>query len=262
MNYIFDVLPLLLLFVIFFMAFSFVETVILLAIKYYLRKYWVIFVDNLMRGVTFHRNLMRLLAIGSLALLLAFLVLFTPIFDILVGSDEVIKILAIALIVEMILIYLFSNREIAETVIEKRIHLYTFTLFSLIAYTSIMMMANQSYADYRQAVNKNLVYPVVQTIERSYEQRMEDRIMNAMHEKIKAGECEPVDYGLREIGPGVIQFAHIRDDLSLLGLGVVDGLPAPEDALPRGTLCVQETHFLFTPDGKWYQVIESEAEGD
>lgn len=260
MNYIFDVLPLLLLFVIFFMAFSFIETVILLAIKHYLRKYWVLFVDKLMRGVTFHKNLVRIAAVSSLVLLTCFMVLFTPLFDILIGGNDVIQFLGIILLIEMILIYIFSNREAAETTIEKRIHLYTFTLFSIIAYTSIMMMANQSYADFEHSVNRSLVYPVVRTIERNYEQQVEDRLMTVIREKVKDGECAFADYGDLEATPGIVQFAYVRDDLGLVESGYAEGEPIAEGQALRGLLCVHETKFMLTPEGKWYQVLEQTRE--
>ncbi len=260
MTYLLDIIPLLLLFVIFFMAFSFIETVIMLAIKYYIKKYWVVFVDKLMRGIIFHKNMIRIMAVGSLALLASILILLTPLFDIFVGDENVIKFLGYILIVEMILIYFFANREVSETVIEKRIHLYAFSFFSIIAFTAIMLMANQSYADYEKSINKSFVYPIIRHIEKDYEQRVEDRLMLVIRDQIKDGECELVDYATNEAEPGLIQFAYVRDDLPLAEKGYVTGIAAQKGELLNGMLCTHETKFMFTPDGKWYQVLQQKSD--
>jgi hypothetical protein len=252
-----NVIPLLLLFIVFFMAFSFVETVILLAIKHYLREYWVAFVDKFMKSIIFHGRLVRLLAVGSLALLLSLMVLFTPLFDILVGGKDAIRILGGVLIVEMVVIFLVSNREVAETKIERQIHLYVFTFFSITAYTVIMLMANKSYAGYQETVNQGFVYPIIHSIEANYETRVEDRLIEVMREQIKEGECQEIDYAKIPLEPGLIQFAHVRNDVALAESGYVKGEPVEEGQPLRGEVCTHETKFLLTPDGKWYEVLQA-----
>lgn len=247
--------PLLLFLIIVFMAFSFIETIIIFSIKYYMRTHWVFFVDKLMKQVTFNKTLVRVLAMGSLAVLVVFMVLFTPLFDILVGGDDIIQLMGLILILEMFIVYLAASREVAEVTIEKRIHLYVFTFFSITAYTAIMMMANRGYANYEKSLNNTFYYPIVHSIERGYEERVEDRLIEIMREDIKEGGCEYMDYATPE-NDGVVVFSYIKNDKGLVEAGYIQGEPAEPNAPLRGVICTHETKFMITPDGKWFQVLE------
>lgn len=250
-----ETVPLLLFLVIVFMAFSFIETIIILAIKYYLRTHWVFFVDRVMKHVTFHPGVMRIAAAASLAILVGAMVLLTPLFDILVGGDDVLRLMGLILALEMIIVYLVANREISEVTIEKKIHLYVFIFFSITAYTVIMMMAEQGYKNYENKINSSFIYPIIRSIERGYEDRIEDRLIAIMREDVKSEECTFVDYREPQF-EGVVQFAYIKDDVALVEAGYVPGEPAPKTEPLRGIVCTHETKLMITPDGKWFQVME------
>jgi hypothetical protein len=247
-----NALPLLVFLIASFLAFYFVETVILFALNRLLRKHWKVVVDRLLRTIVHHRTLVRTLAYGSIALIIILLFVFTPLAELLVDGTGVLRYLALILITTMLIIYYIGSRGISKVVIERRIHLYVFTVLSLLAFTGIMAMAHEGYTVYEDAINRAFVEPIVEGIEEQYEKKLEDRLLEIFREQVKKGECEYYDYA-EKTGPGLTQFVFIKEDPAL-----ADENPEiiPQGEPLRGKNCVHETKFLLTSEGKWYQVIE------
>ena len=243
-------LPLLIFLVVSFLAFYFVETIILFILNFLIRRYWKFVVDSLLHTIVRHRVLMRALALVSIAAVIFLLFRFTALADLLVGGSQALRLLALILLLTMIVIYRIGSRSLTKVVIEKRIHLYVFTLLSLLAFTGIMTAAQGGYAIYEKTINKAFVDPIVGNIEQQYEKRVEDRLLEIFAEQVKAGQCEDL---LAENGSaGVTNLIFIKEDPSLTEK---EPVPAAE-GVPAGKVCVHETKFLLTPEGKWYEMIE------
>jgi hypothetical protein len=250
-----DYVPLILFLVIFFMAFSFLETVVLFLTNAIIRRNWRVVVDKLLKAIVHHRTLVRVAAVGSLALVFGLITTFTPLLDILAGGSQILQLLGAILVVGMVLVYLFSKKP-DKIVIEKRIHLYIFVLFSIFSYTGIMVVAAEGYAAYEASVKESLVTPVVQSIEKDYESRVEDRLMEVVRDMVKDGECPYYDYADQKDVRGITQFIFMRDDPALR-TGDISPRDIRQPGEPlAGKRCVHETVFTLTPEGKWYEVLE------
>lgn len=249
-----DALPLLVFLIVSFLAFYFVETVILFVLNWFLRKHWKFVVDRLLRAIVRYRNMMRIAAFGSIALIIILLFIFTPLADLLVDGTGALRFLALILVTTMLIIYYIGSRTLSKVVIERRIHLYVFTILSLLSFTGIMTAAHGGYTVYEDAINQAFVEPIVETIEEEYEKRLEDRLLEIFRDEVRKGGCEYYDYA-DKTGTGLTQFVFIEQDP-----GLADENPEiiPKGEPLRGKNCVHETKFILTPEGKWYQVIEQD----
>lgn len=249
-----DAIPLIVFLIISFLAFYFVETVILFILNRLLRLHWKIVVDKLLRAIVHHRILMRTLAYGSIAALIILLFIYTPLADLLVAGTGILRFLALILVVTMLIIYWIGSRSLSKVVIERRIHLYVFIILSVLSFTGIMTIAQEGYTAYEDAINQAFVEPIVENIEEQYEKRLEDRLLAIFREKVKRGGCEYYDYS-EKTGSGITQFVFIEQDP-----GLADENPEiiPKGEPLRGKNCVHETKFILTSEGKWYQVLEQD----
>jgi len=249
-------LPLLVFFVVCFLTFYFVETVLLLALNFYVHKYAKFVVDKLLWAVAGHRTMMRIAVLGVISLVVVFLFCFTPLADLLVAGTGVLRFLALILITTMLIIYYIGSQSLSEIVIVKRIHLFIYVILSLFAFTGIMSVARDWYTVYQEVINQAFVTPIVESIEESYDQKLEDRLLDVFRGKVKKGECEYYDYATKN-GSGITQFVFVKKDQFLADK---DPLIRPKGEPPAGKNCVLQTKFLLTPEGKWYQVIEQDFE--
>ena len=244
-------LPLLIFLVVAFLAFYFIETIILFILNFLIHRYWKFVVDSLLHTIVRHRTLMRMLSFTSVALITFLLVKYTPLADLLAEGSDALRLLALILLFTMILIYWIGSRSLTKVVIEKRIHLYVFTILSLLSFTGIMTLAHEGYAVYEEKINEAFLQPIVGNIEKQYAQRIEDRLLDILTEKVKAGECE--DFSADEAGGAdLTHLMLVRQDPSL---AEKDPEKIPEGVL-SGKKCVYETKFLLTPEGKWYEIVE------
>jgi len=249
-------LPLLIFLVVSFLAFYFVETIILFILNFMIHRHWKFVVDKLLRTIVRHRIIMRTLSLGSIAVIIFLIFRFTSLADLLVDGSEALRLLGLILLITMIVIYLIGSRSLTKVVIERRIHLYVFTILSLLSFVGIMTAAQSGYSAYEGTINKAFVKPIVENIEEQYEQRVEDRLMEIFAEQVKNGECEYYDYAKAE-GGGLTHFVFIKKDPTLAE-------HKPEFRMKgeplAGKRCVHETTFLLTPEGKWYEVLEQKFE--
>ncbi|MFH0838045.1 MAG: hypothetical protein V1880_02160 [Patescibacteria group bacterium] len=247
-------LPLLVFLIVAFLAFYFIETIILFTLNHLIRRYWMFVVDRLLRTIVHYRNMMRIAAFGVIALITVLLFIYTPLADLLVAGMSVLRFLALILFTTMLSIYYIGSKSMKEVVIAKRIHLFIFIILSLLAFTGIMSAAQNGYAMYEEAINRAFVEPVISNIEDKYEKRLEDRLLAIFREDVKNGKCEYYDYA-NKTGSGLTQFVFIKQDPAL-----AEKNPEirPKGEPLAGKNCVHETKFLLTPEGKWYEVLEQE----
>lgn len=249
-----DALPLFVFLVVSFLAFYFVETIILLGLNHFIRRRWKFVIDTLLRVVAHHRNMLRIASFGVISLIIVLLFIFTSLADLLVAGvgPSILRFLALILVVTMLLIYYIGSKNLNEVIIAKRIHLFIFIILSLFAFTGIMSAARDGYEIYEEAINQAFVRPIVTDIEEQYEKRMVDRLLDIFREEVKEGGCEYYDYA-NEKGADITQFMLIREDKTLAEEN--PEIRAKGAAL-AGKKCVHKTQFLLTPDGKWYEVVE------
>ena len=98
-------LPLIIFLVVSFLAFYFVETIILLILNHTIRRYWKFVVDRLLRTIVRHRFLMRTLSFGSVAVIIFLLVRYTALADILISGGGVLRLLVLILLFSILIIY-------------------------------------------------------------------------------------------------------------------------------------------------------------
>lgn len=249
-------LPLLIFFVVTFLAFYFVETVLLLALNFCVHKYAIFVVDKLLWAIAGYRTLMRIAAFGVISLIIVVLFHWTSLADLLVAGTGVLRFLALILVTTMLIIYYIGSRSLSEILIVKRIHLFIYIILSLFAFTGIMSVARDGYVIYQDAINQAFVAPIVENIEYQYHEKLEDRLLNVFRQKVRRGECEYYDFADKQ-GAGVTQFIYIKTDQTLAEENPeirAKGLPL------AGRSCVLQTKFLLTPEGKWYEVLEQDLE--
>lgn len=249
-----NALPLLIIVVVSFLSFYFIETVILFFLNRFIRKHWEIVVDTLMRAIVRRKNMVKITVFSSLALVVTLLVLFTPIVEILIGGEQVLRLLAMTLLTTMLAVYWIGSRTIGTVVIEQRIHLYIYIVLSLISFSAIMWIAQTKYTLYEIAINEAFVQPIVENIEEEYEQKLEERMLRIFRSMVNHDDCEYIDYAEMN-GEGLTQFIFVRKEPMLAEENPVI---RPQGAPLEGKKCVLETNFLLTPEGKWYQVLEQE----
>lgn len=249
-------LPLFIFIVVSFLAFYFVETILLFTLNFYIKKHWQFIVDRLLRTIVHHRTMVRIVVFAIISAIVILLFMFTSLADSLVVSAGagIFRFLAIILIITMLMIYYVGSQSMKEVVIARRIHLFVFIVFSLFAFTGIMSVARGSYEVYEDMVNKAVVKPIVTEIEKGYEERIETRLLGIFKEEVKEGDCSYNDYAEKTSG-GITHFVFVKEDPSL-----AEESPKirPKGEPLAGKECIHETKFLLTPEGKWYEVIEQE----
>lgn len=249
-----DALPLLIIIIVSFLSFYFVETVMLFLLNRLIRRHWEVVVDRLLRVIVRHRTLVRILAVGSVALVAALLITITPIAEVLLSKNNALRILALILLLTVGVIYWISSRNLGTVVIERRLHLYFYTIISMVIFSAVMVAAQGKYALYETAVQEALVQPIVSNIEEEYEQKTEGRLLRLFRGMVRNDECEYFDYATKQ-GSGITQFVFVRAEPVL---AEEDPEIRPSGDPLAGKNCILETKFLLTPEGKWYQVLEQD----
>ncbi len=249
-------LPLLVFLIASFLTFYFVETLIIISLNRLIRTYWKFVVDKLLRAVVRHRNMMRIASFAVISLIIVLLFIYSPLADLLVAGTGVLRFLALILVTTMLIIYYIGSKNLKEVVIAKRIHLFVFLILSLFAFTGVMSIAKDGYVIYEDLISRAFVKPIVSDIvseiEGKYEQRTEEKLLEIFSNDVKNDKCEYYDFA-KKTGAGFTQFVFLRQDPTL-------AYEYPEirakDQPLEGKLCIHETKFLLTPEGRWYEVLE------
>jgi hypothetical protein len=250
-----EILPTLLFFVMFSIAFSFLELLLIFILNGLGRKYWTFVVDFVIRSHVHHGAWIRRGLIVLLGFALAAVIVYTPLVDILVGSSREMRLFALALALVMALIYSISIRKTARTQIERTIYRVIFFLVSLVLYIGILAIAQTSYTRYFQFVDTQLINPAAQTVGQSLEDQQKQTLLEQFRAMNQKGLCKPIDYSQsKEVG--LKNFVLVTTDP---GLAFGSAFPDTSDpkAFLKGRQCTDgKNTFLLTEWGSWYWVID------
>lgn len=241
-------------FVAFFLSFSLIEAVIILALNRLMFRYWGFTVNVLIRSKALYGSQIRVATLITITLLTGGLLFFTSFLQILASATMEIKVFAVEIFLAMILIYLTTTRKLTQLFIEKQIHLYLYLYVSVILYVFMVIQANQSYAQYKNFINANVV-SVTGGVERILESDQKGRLLKTFRNQVAEGGCTEVDFVQGAETTGVRHFVYVITDPDLAR--AQKALPEDEVDPFVGRACTDGAEtFLLTDYGKWYWVID------
>ncbi len=249
-----EIVPPLLFFIVFSVVFSFLELLLVFFLNSLGRKYWEFMIDVVIRSRVHHGGVIRAVLAFAIASVVAVVVLFTPMVDVLVRGGGEMRLFALVLALVMALFYSITIRKSARTEIERNIYRMVFFLVSIALYIVILYVAEKSYGDYVRYVNAKFINPTVQVVSNTLENREKDRLLGQFREMNAQGLCVPADYSESKVA--LTNFVLVETDP-----GLAYGQGEPDPANPKGYLkgraCSdgKET-FLLTEWGSWYWVIQ------
>lgn len=256
-----EILPPLIFFFIFSIAFSLLELIVIFLLNRLGQKHWEFMIDVVIRSKVHHGKLIKCIILIFLGILAAIVVIYTPLIEILAMASKELKFFALLLALLMFLIYSINIRKTVRLDIVKKIYKTIFLVISLIFYISILVMANESYGSYVEYVNRQFIRPAVKGVETVIEEREETRLLNKFRQSYMDGKCRDADYReMDEKKTGVKNFVLIASEPELaFGDSEID--PENPKANLKGKECSDgENTFLLTEHGNWYWVIEEELD--
>lgn len=252
-----EILPPVIFFVVFSVAFSLLELIVIFLLDRIESKHWEFMIDVVIRTKVHHGKLIKYSVLIILAAFSAILLIYTPLIDVLASSTKELKIFAVLLALVMFLIYAVNVRKSTKIAIEKKIYETIFFVMSLVLYVSILILANESYGTYAEYIKTNLINPAVQSVEAVTEEQKKNQLLKKFREQYLNNECEKADYSQEE------EKAHVVKNFVLIAkepeLAYEDGEFDPEDpkSVLKGMRCLDgENTFILTANGNWYWVIE------
>jgi len=250
-----DLLPTILFFVIFFIAFTLLELLVVFFLNRLGRRNWEFMIDVVIRSGVNHGRLIKWLVFLLLLLLIIAMLLTTPIFAVLERATFEFKVFAVVLALFMFLIYALNIQKTSRVKIEKKIYGTIFFVLSVSAYVVILILANETYESYRHFVNQQLIRPTVVEVSTALEDIKKEKLHQKFRKQYLAGECEPVDYTEEGVQEGELaNFVLVAYD-SDLSISDTEALPKEATAFLKGQACTDgEETFLITRDGRWYWV--------
>lgn len=251
---IYEIFPQIIFFVFFTVIFSLLELILILILNKIGIKHWEFIIDVIIKDSIHHKRLIQQLAVIFFVFIILLLVLFTPILDLFYSSNLGFIIFAIILALWMILIFLVSIRKNTHLKIEKKIYGAIFLFISIIAYTAILLIANNSYGEYQDYVNNNFLKPVVISVNNAKEDREEIKLFNKFKAQYLNGNCDSVDY-TKEGNALILKNLQLIASSPELAFDTIDE-NFTEDLL-KGYACSDNKHtYLLTANGNWYWLSE------
>ncbi len=251
-----EILPPLLFFVAFSVVFIFLELLLVFVLNSLGRKYWEFVIDVVIRSQVHHGKAIRYALVFVLAVVVAAVVLFTPLVEVLVRGSGEMRLFALILALVMAFFYLVTIRKASRMHIERVIYHVVFFLVSIALYIVILCIAEKSYGDYVRYVNANFINPTVETVGNVLENREKDRLLAQFRDMNAKGLCPEKDYTQsKEIG--LKNFIWVSDEPALaFGTSKPDSVNDPKGYL-KGKVCTDgKSTFLLTEWGSWYWVIQ------
>jgi hypothetical protein len=251
-----EILPPLLFFVAFSVVFVFLEVLLVFVLNGLGRKYWEFVIDVVIRSQVHYGKAIRYALVFVLAAILAAVILFTPLIDILVRGSGEMRLFALLLALVMALFYFVTIRKTARMKLERDVYRIVFFLVSIALFILILSIAERSYGDYVRYVDANFINPTVETVGGVLENQERDRLLVQFREMNAKGLCVIRDYTQsKEVG--LKNFVWIMDEPSLaFGAARPDPAKDPKGYL-RGKACSDgKDTFLLTEWGSWYWVIQ------
>lgn len=250
-----NIVPSLIFFLAFFVAFSLVELLFILLLNRLEKRNWEFVIDHLIRLKVHHGKLVSFIAAIGILILLGAVYLFTPFFTIIANLSGTLVVLSVCLIAVMLIIYITTTRKVIRLDLEKHVHGYMYFMISFILYVFIVTLSSQSYGVYQNYVNKRFVTTTLKGVQKQLDEKEEKKILNLFRKEIREGGCEYVDYTQKE-GSGLTHFIYVTTDEEF-----IETVGSVQEPLLKGKECSNEENtFLLNSKGKWYWVIAEEME--
>ncbi|MBU0727050.1 hypothetical protein KKA95_00010 [Patescibacteria group bacterium] len=246
-----NIIPSLLFFLAFFIAFSLVELLFILLLNRLEKRNWEFVIDHLIRLKVHHGKLVSIIGGLGIFVVLMSALIFTPFFKVIYYASTELAVLSVLLIFVMVVIYATTTRKMVRLDLEKKVHGYIYFIVSFILYVFIVTLASQSYNSYQNYVNKTFVDPTVKEVQTKLDEQEEERLLTLFREDYLNGDCIEVDYAEKE-ATGLTHFIYITTDIEFATMKTI------EDSMTtfKGYECTDgENTFMLTDEGKWYWVI-------
>ena len=255
---IFDIIvPSIFFFIAFFLAYSLVEAFIILLLNRIMFRTWGFTLEKLKTNHERYGGKIRFVTLFLIGVVIAAMLKLTNLLEILQAATLEIKVLAIETLLAMVLIYLTTTRKLTQFEMEKSIHKYLYIYLSIVVFTFTMLMADTSYARYKDFINAN-VTAVVKGAERKLESSYKNDLVADFRKKIYQGECPEINFLTAPAGTGVKNFVYVVTNSDLVRATMAYDADTDTAKDLRGRLCTNNVEtFLLTDHGRWYWVIES-----
>lgn len=249
-----DILPQVLFFISFFIVFSLFELIIVFFLNRMERQHWEFMIDVVIRAKVHYAKIIKWSVLTVFAALVIFLILFTPFLEVFETASGELKLFAVFLALVMALIYFINVRKDTKLDIEKKIYKTVFFILSIVIYVIILIIANESYGQYKDYLNAELINPTIEGVEEATEKQKEQELLNKFREMYLNGKCENKDFARENGGSEVINFVLVSAEPEL-SFGDITEFADPK-AQFRGKVCSDgENTFLLNGLGRWYWVI-------
>ena len=251
-----EILPPLIFFAIFSIVFSLLELIVIFFLNRLGRRHWEFMIDVVIRSKVHHGKLIKGIVLIIIAILVAWILLLTPLMEVVMSATQELKLLALLLALVMFLIYSINIRKAVRLDIEKKIYKTIFLIISLILYTFILILANKSYGRYVQYVSTQFVEPTVKGIETVIAEQEEKQLLEKFRQSYLNDECVTIDYTQIKEDRKVRNFVFIKSEPELAyGESYIDR-EEPTTFLKGKACSDEENTFLLTEQGDWYWVID------
>lgn len=243
-------------FIAFFIAFSLLETFIILFLNRLMFHWWGFTVEGLTQSKELHGKKIRLGVLITTVLLIIALLIFTDFWTILKTANLSVKVLTLETLLGMILIYLSTTNRLPKLEVEKSIHKYLYIYLSIIVLVLTTILAERNYERYQDFINAN-VNATVEGVDKKIKSQEKSALIENFRKQLYQGGCEEKNYLEEQGGTGVKNFVYAgtSDDLARTATAFDDD-PDPAKFF-RGRVCTNGVEtFLLTDHGRWYWVID------
>lgn len=251
------IIPSIFYFIAFFVAFSLVETLIILFLNRLMFHWWGLTVEGLTQSKELHGKKIRWAVLFTIVIFSLALLAFTDFWSVLKAAKLPIKVLTLETLLGMILIYLSTTRRLPKLEIEKSIHKYLYLYLSIIVLVLTTIAADRNYERYQDFINAN-IKAVAGGVERKIDAQEKSALIENFRKQLYQGGCEEKNYLDESGGPGVKNFVYVgtSDDLARAVTDFESDLDPAK--FFRGRACTNGVEtFLLTEHGRWYWVIDT-----
>ena len=252
----YDILPALIFFVVFSIAFSLLELIVMLLLNQLEKRHWEWMIDVIIRSEVHHGKIIKYAVLFALWALVIILIVCTPIVNILTMASREFRLFALILALVMLLFNLINIRKNVTIDIEKKISGVVFFIISLTLYFFIIIAAQKSYEGYGEYINQHFTKPAVKGVETVMGEREKTNLLNNARHQYLANGCTTVDYTKEEKDILIKNILLLASEPDLAFGDKTVNLDDPEESL-KGMACSDgKNTLLLTENGSWYFVNE------
>ena len=251
--------PSLAFFVAFFLGYLILEMAVVVILNRVFFRYWglvTVPVDypKLRRNRRIELGVMLFIALSIIALVLK-----SRVIEVLLMSDLGIRLFALEAFLGMVLIYSITTHQLIKVDFIKKVHKYLYFYLSSIVFVAVVIVVNQSYGQFQDYLQTNVIHPYVTSRSMTMENKLRDELLDAFRHKIAYHACPWVDFTTPDEIGKIRNMVYIttHSDLDIASKPI--NRNNPRDYLtgwlcsdPRGT-------FLLTEHGEWYWVMEDQV---